>query len=192
MVESGQLVSITGSNGAGKTTLLRIAAGLVGLERGTVTVRGLDPEREAGAYRSCIGFLSAGDRSLYPRLTVRQNLEFAARLGMLERRRLRPAVEEGIERLELGELAKRRVDRLSTGQRQRVRLAMTLIHDPDLVLLDEPTNSLDDQGLQLLGGALASVIVRGGAVLSCAPSGIAEVLAVDRRYMMRNGALEPA
>lgn len=190
-VEAGQLVSIVGANGAGKTTLLRVAAGLVAPERGSVTGRGLDAERDAGAYRSRIGFLSAGDRGLYPRLSVGRNLELAARLGMLRRRRLRPAVDAAIERLGLGELATRRVDRLSTGQRQRVRLAMTLIHDPDLVLLDEPMNSLDDQGLCLLGGALAGVILRGGAVVSCAPSGVAEVLAVDRRYAMLEGVLEP-
>jgi ABC-type multidrug transport system ATPase subunit len=69
---------------------------------------------------------------------------------------------------------------------------MTLIHDPDLVLLDEPMNSLDDEGGRLLGGALAGVIMRGGAVVSCAPSGGAEALPVDRRYAMRDGGLEPA
>jgi ABC-type multidrug transport system ATPase subunit len=191
-VESGQLVSIVGANGVGKTTLLRIAAGIVEPERGSVTVGGIDLRRGAAACRGRIGFLSAGDRGLYPRLSVRRNLEFAARLGLLERRRLRPAVAAAIERLGLAELAMRRVDRLSTGQRQRVRLAMTLIHDPHLVLLDEPLNSLDEVGVRLLGGALAGVIVRGGAVVWCAPSGGAEALPVDRRYAMRGGVLEPA
>jgi ABC-2 type transport system ATP-binding protein len=191
-VEPGQLVSITGANGVGKTTLLRIAAGIVEPDHGSVTVGGIDLRRDAAAGRGRTGFLSAGDRGLYPRLSVRRNLEFAARLGLLERRQLRSAVGATIERLGLAELATRRVDRLSTGQRQRVRLAMTLIHDPDLVLLDEPLNSLDEPGIRLLGGALAGVIVRGGAVVWCAPSGGAEALPVDRRYAMRDGALEPA
>jgi heme ABC exporter ATP-binding subunit CcmA len=191
-VDSGTLVSITGANGAGKTTLLRLAAGLLAPERGSITVCGLDPERDGGAYRSRIGFLSAGDRGLYPRLTVARNLEFAARLGMLERRRLRPAVEEAIERFGLDELARRRVDRLSTGQRQRVRLAATLIHDPDLVLLDEPANSLDDAGIASLEEALADVTLRGGAVVSCVPSGAEGRLAADRAYAMVEGVLEPA
>jgi ABC-2 type transport system ATP-binding protein len=191
-VDSGMLVSITGANGAGKTTLLRLAAGLLAPDRGSVAVCGFDPERDGGAYRSRIGFLSAGDRGLYPRLTVARNLEFAARLGMLERRRLRPAVEEAIDRFGLGELAGRRADRLSTGQRQRVRLAATLIHDPDLILLDEPANSLDDAGIATLEDALADVTLRGGAVVSCVPSGAEETLAADRRYTVRDGVLEPA
>jgi ABC-2 type transport system ATP-binding protein len=190
-VDSGTLVSITGANGAGKTTLLRLAAGLLGPDSGSISVCGLDSEHDGGAYRSRIGFLSAGDRGLYPRLTVAGNLEFAARLGMLERRRLRPAVEEAIDRFALGELAGRRVDRLSTGQRQRVRLAATLIHDPGLVLLDEPANSLDDAGIASLEGALADVTLRGGAVVSCVPSGAGETLAADRRYAMSQGVLEP-
>jgi ABC-2 type transport system ATP-binding protein len=191
-VDSGTLVSITGANGAGKTTLLRLAAGLLAPDSGSVTVCGLDSERNGGAYRSRIGFLSAGDRGLYPRLTVARNLEFAARLGMLERRRLRPAVEEAIDRFGLGELAGRRADRLSTGQRQRVRLAATLIHDPDLILLDEPANSLDDAGIASLEDALADVTLRGGAVVSCVPSGAEETLGADRRYAVRDGVLEPA
>jgi ABC-2 type transport system ATP-binding protein len=191
-VDSGTLVSITGANGAGKTTLLRLAAGLLAPDRGSIAVCGLDSERDGDAYRSSIGFLSAGDRGLYPRLTVARNLEFAARLGMLERRRLRAAVDEAIERFELEELAGRRVDRLSTGQRQRVRLAATLIHDPDLVLLDEPANSLDDTGIASLGEALAGVTLRGGAVVSCVPSGAEETLSADRRYAVCEGVLEAA
>jgi ABC-type multidrug transport system ATPase subunit len=190
-VDSGTLVSITGANGAGKTTLLRLAAGLLGPDSGSISVCGLDSEQDGGAYRSRIGFLSAGDRGLYPRLTVAGNLEFAARLGMLERRRLRPAVEEAIDRFALGELAGRRVDRLSTGQRQRVRLAVSLIHDPGLVLLDEPANSLDDAGIASLERALADVTLRGGAVVSCVPTGAWETLAADRRYAMSQGVLEP-
>ena len=191
-VESGTLVSITGANGAGKTTLLRLAAGLLAPDSGRVTVCGLDSESDGGAYRSRIGFMSAGDRGLYPRLTVARNLEFAARLGMLERRRLRPAVDEAIDRFGLGELAGRRADRLSTGQRQRVRLAASLIHGPDLVLLDEPANSLDDAGIASLADALADITLRGGAVVSCVPSGAELTLPADRRYAVRDGVLEPA
>jgi ABC-type multidrug transport system ATPase subunit len=191
-VDSGTLVSITGPNGAGKTTLLRLAAGLLAPDSGSIAVCGLDSERDGGAYRSRIGLLSAGDRGLYPRLTVARNLEFAARLGMLARPRLGPAVEEAIDGFGLGELAARRVDRLSTGQRQRVRLAATLIHDPALVLLDEPANSLDDAGIATLEEALADVALRGGAVVSCVPSGAEKTLSADRCYAVCEGGLEAA
>lgn len=191
-VQRGRLVSITGDNGAGKTTLLRVAAGIVAPDQGFIRICGAEPGRDGTGSRRRIGFLSAGDRGLYPRLTIRQNLEFAARLGMLARRRLRPAVDVAVERVGLAAMASRRVDRLSMGERQRVRIAAALIHDPDLVLLDEPETSLDDIGLRVLAETVAGVIVRGGAVLSCGPSGIEEALPFDERYAMRDGLLEAA
>ena len=191
-VQPGRLVAITGPNGAGKTTLLRVATAIVAPDAGSVAICGIEPEREAAAYRRRIGFVSAGDRGLYPRLSVRQNLEFAARLGLLARRRLQPTVDAAVERLGLDAMATRRVDRLSMGERQRVRIAAALIHDPDLVLLVEPENSLDDVGLSVLADSLAGVILRGGSVVSCGPSGVDETLPFDERYRMRDGVLEAA
>jgi ABC-type multidrug transport system ATPase subunit len=191
-VQPGRLVSITGPNGVGKTTLLRVAAGIIAPDLGEVAVCGVEPEHDGSAYRRRIAFVSAGDRGLYPRLSVRQNLEFAARLGLVERRRLEPAVDDAVERVGLGSLATQRVDRLSMGERQRVRIAAALMHDPDVVLLDEPENSLDDVGLRVLADTLAGVILRGGSVVSCGPSGVEDALPFDERYTMRDGMLEAA
>lgn len=170
VLDAGTLTWVGGANGIGKTTLLRICAGLIMPESGIVDFDGLHPRRDRAAYQTRMGFLAAGDRGLYARLTVRQHLELWGRISLLGRRRLRVAVDRMIEGLDLTELGERRMDRLSMGQRQRVRLAMAFLHEPDLVLLDEPLNSLDDHGADLLRGLLAELTGRGGAVLWCSPS----------------------
>lgn len=187
----GEVALVEGANGVGKTTLLRVAAGLIAPDRGSVHAYGLHPERDRGGFRRRVGLLSAGDKGLYARLTVRQNLEFWAALALLPAPRRREAIDRAIARFSLDELTHRRVDRISSGQRQRVRLAMTLLHDPGLILLDEPATSLDDDGIARLCVALGDVAARGGAALWCAPSGAAMSLPVDHRYVLTGGALEP-
>jgi ABC-2 type transport system ATP-binding protein len=162
----GTLTGITGDNGAGKTTLLRIACGIIVPDRGAVLYGGIDIELQQSAYHRAIGLLSAGDRSLYARLTVQQNLSFWAGLAGLRRRHRERRIGEVLAEFDLGELAQRRVERLSMGQRQRVRLAMTFLHEPRLVFLDEPRTSLDEMGVSLLAGALNRLASQGGAALS--------------------------
>src|SRR4051812_22672889 len=165
IVRSGEVVGVTGRNGAGKTTLLRVAAGLLLPDEGTVRVDGMDPERERDACQERIGYLSAGNSGLYGRLRVEQHLEFWARLALIPRSRRRTAIAEVRETFALDELCGKRVDRLSMGQRQRVRIALAFLHRPDLLLLDEPRTSLDAEGARLVAAALQSVVARGGAAL---------------------------
>jgi ABC-2 type transport system ATP-binding protein len=190
-VEPGTSVLVTGPNGAGKTTLLRVAAGVITADAGTVSLGGLDSEANRRAYQRQIAFLSAGDRGLYARLKVRQNLEFWARIAFIPPDRREAAIEAALDRFLLRDLKDRRTDRLSMGQRQRVRLAMTFCHEPALVLLDEPGSSLDQEGLDQLTRAWGDVVERGGAILWCAPTGDHESLPADRAYMVTEGALEP-
>ena len=110
-------------------------------------------------------------------------------MAFVERSRRRGGVERALQRFGLESLQRRRVDRLSMGQRQRVRLAMTFLHEPPLVLLDEPGTSLDEQGLELLDAALAEVATRGGAVLCCSPPN-APVLRADAAYLLEGGRFE--
>ncbi|HVO55201.1 MAG TPA: ABC transporter ATP-binding protein [Solirubrobacterales bacterium] len=187
-VEPGTLVGIGGANGAGKTTLLRICAGLIRPDRGSVELDGLDPHRDRARYQRRVGFLSAGDRGLYARLTVRQHLELWGRISLLDRRRFPLAIASVVESLDLGELTDQRMDRLSTGQRQRVRLAMAFLHEPDLVLLDEPLNSLDDAAAALMLALLARLTERGGAAIWCSP-GLAEEAPFDRKLTLDAGRL---
>lgn len=188
----GEAVAISGANGAGKTTLLRIAAGLILPDAGTVTICGLDSERDRTAAQRRIGFLSAGNTGLYGRLKVEHHLEFAARLAFMPRREREAAIARVIEQFELGPFCGRRVDRTSMGQRQRLRLAMAFVHDPELVLLDEPATSLDEAGVTLVQAALDSLRSRGGSALLCVPTGWTQSVAIDRHYLLADGALAEA
>jgi ABC-2 type transport system ATP-binding protein len=188
----GTVAWLGGPNGAGKTTLLRIAAGLLLPHAGSISLCGLDPERDRRAYQRRLGFVSAGDRGLYARLTVAQNLGFWAGLALVPRERRSELIDRALARFELGELAGRRVDRLSMGQRQRVRLSMAFLHEPTLVLLDEPHTSLDDAALALLDAALAEIAAAGGAALWCSPAGRQLPLRADLRLRLDDGRVSPA
>jgi ABC-2 type transport system ATP-binding protein len=170
-LEPGSVTWIAGRNGAGKTTLLRILAGLIGAEQGMVRAFGLHPERDRRAYQQRVGFLSAGNTGIYARLTVRQQLDTWARIAFVPREVRAEGVEAAVTAFELDELGDRRSDRLSLGQRQRLRLAMTFVAQPDLVLLDEPATSLDGEGGEVLARAIATVAARGGACLWVTPTG---------------------
>ena len=191
-VEAGTVVAISGANGAGKTTLLRIAAGLILPEAGRVSAFGLDPERRRADFQRRLGFLSAGNTGLYARLKAEHHLELWARLALIPRRQQERTIARAVEAFGLTDLRGRRVDRLSMGQRQRLRLALAFLHGPSLVLLDEPATSLDEEGIATLQAAIDDLKGGGGAAVVCLPSGWGEVLAVDRRLSLENGRLEPA
>ncbi|MGN6190325.1 MAG: ATP-binding cassette domain-containing protein [Conexibacter sp.] len=191
-LEPGEVAWIAGSNGVGKTTLLRIAAGLLAPDRGSVHVHGLSPRFERARYQRAIGLVSAGDRGLHARLTVRQDLGYWAALALLGGAAERAAVERVVAAFDLQELSGRRVDRLSMGQRQRVRVAMAFMHEPRLLLLDEPTTSLDASGRACLEAAVRERLAAGGAVLWCSPTGERPPLALDAAYALDGGRLVAA
>jgi ABC-type multidrug transport system ATPase subunit len=191
-VAPSTVTGIGGRNGAGKTTLLRIATAILSPDAGTVTVDGLRSDDSWREYHRRIGFLSAGDRGLYARFTVRGHLEYAARIAFVPRARRRDAIDEALVRFGLTELTRRRADRLSQGQRQRLRLALTVVHDPKVLLLDEPRNSLDDEGLAMLSRAIDDVMARQGAVIWCSPAGEAQPVGFDQTYIIEEGILRRA
>jgi ABC-2 type transport system ATP-binding protein len=188
-LEPGTATWIGGRNGAGKTTLLRIAAGLIDPEAGRAEVWGVGASENRRRYQSLVSFLPAGDRGLYARLTVRQQLEFWARIAMIPRERFRAQVDQTIATFELDDLARRRVDRISMGQRQRLRLAMTFLPRPEVVLLDEPLTSLDGEGAKLLEDAIEEVLHRDGVVLWCSPSGERVDVSFDAHWLLDAGRL---
>jgi ABC-2 type transport system ATP-binding protein len=191
-LESGTTTWVGGRNGIGKTTMLRIAAGLIEPDSGRAEVWGVSPKENRARYQQLVSFLPAGDRGLYARLTVRRQLEFWARIAMVPRERFRDAVEEAIVTFELVELADRRVDRMSMGQRQRLRIAMTFLPQPEVVLLDEPLTSLDAEAGELLQQAITELLERDGAVLWCSPSGEHLDLTFDAHWMLERGRLVAA
>jgi len=185
----GTATVLTGRNGAGKTTLLRIAAGLFLPDAGHVELDGAPLDRDPGAWRARLGFLAAATSGLYARLTVREHLDYWSKLALMPRAQRVPAIERAIDRLQLHEFADRRVDRISMGQRQRARLALTVLHDPDVLLLDEPRTSLDREGTEVLVGLVDEVRTGGGAVLWCAPDGEPQDWDLDRHLELHEGRI---
>ena len=142
-VREGEIFGLIGRNGAGKTTLTKIIATLVQPTSGAVLVCGFDSVHDEEAVRAQIGLANAEERSFYWRLTIEQNLIFFARLYGLTDRASRERIRELLARLELEPLARRRFGDLSTGNKQRVAVARAMLSSPPILLLDEPTRSLD-------------------------------------------------
>jgi sodium transport system ATP-binding protein len=138
----GEIFGLLGPNGAGKTTTLRMLATLLKPTSGTASLEGFDIVREPEQVRARIGFLT-GDMGLYARLAPREILRFFGEFYGLNGVRLRSRVDEMIDRFGLGGFADIRTDKLSTGMKQRTAIARTALHDPPILILDEPTAGLD-------------------------------------------------
>lgn len=159
---SGATMTLLGPNGAGKTTLLRVLSTLAKPSAGAVLVAGDDVERDAAAVRRIVGYV-AHQPHLYADLTARENLLFFARMYGLRGGTTRAA--ELLERVGLARRADDLVRTLSRGQVQRVALARGILHDPLLLLLDEPDTGLDDEAASLLDGLLAERRAAGRATI---------------------------
>ena len=151
-VERGQRVAVLGRNGAGKTTLLRCVAGSLLPSSGSVLVGGSPPSRPET--RAQIGAVLPGERSFALRLSGRENLRFFARLRLRGPRRAERAVAELTDELQLAGILERRVSACSTGMLQQLAFARALLGAPSVLLLDEPTRSLDDAAVGRLWAAL--------------------------------------
>jgi ABC-2 type transport system ATP-binding protein len=142
-IETGEIFGLIGRNGAGKTTLTKIIATLVQPTGGKVSVKNFDSVADEVKVRALIGLATAEERSFYWRLSSEQNMMFFARLYGMQDAEARRKIDELFEKLNLKELAKRRFSALSTGNKQRLALARALLATPPILLLDEPTRSLD-------------------------------------------------
>ena len=138
----GEIYGMLGPNGAGKTTTLRVLATLLAPSSGTARVDGVDVAADPLEVRRRIGFLS-GTTGLYPRLTPRETLAYFGRLHGVESRELSRRIEAMLERFDMREYADARCESLSTGQKQKVSIARAVLHDPPVLILDEPTTGLD-------------------------------------------------
>ena len=163
-VQAGEVFGLLGPNGAGKTTTLRMIATVLVPTTGTILLDGCDVVAEAQKVRSRLGFLS-GTTSLYQRLNVEETLAYFGRLAGMTESAIHSRSEELIASLGLGEYRKSHIRTLSTGFRQRVNIARTLIHDPPVVIFDEPTTGLDTLTSRTLVDYIRTLAGRGRTVL---------------------------
>src|SRR5580765_5896075 len=140
--EPGRIYGLLGANGAGKTTTLRILATILEPSDGTAVICGHDVVEEPEKVRAKVGFLSTAT-ALYPRLTSQEFVEYFGRLNGLSEAELKKRVDEIFTRLDMNSFRDRRCDKLSTGMKQKTSIARTLVHDPQVMIFDEPTLGLD-------------------------------------------------
>ncbi len=141
-VNPGQIYGLLGANGAGKTTTLRLLATLLTPTSGSATIAGFDVVREPAKVRSHVGFLAAST-ALYARLTAREMITYFGRLNGLADPEIKVRLKRLADELDMHEFLDRRCDKFSTGMKQKTSIARTLIHDPAVMIFDEPTLGLD-------------------------------------------------
>ncbi|NQF15773.1 ATP-binding cassette domain-containing protein [Brevibacillus sp. HB1.3] len=142
-VEAGEVYGLLGENGAGKTTTMRMMATVLSPTEGDIEISGFSVRQQPLEVRRRIGILFGGDVGLYSRLTARENIAYFGRLYGLEQTRLEERIGSLSRMLEMDAFLDRRVGAFSRGMKQKVAIARTLVHDPDVILLDEPTTGLD-------------------------------------------------
>ncbi len=164
-VEQGELFGLLGPNGAGKTTTIKMLITLLLPTSGEARVLGMDVVREMRALRKRIGYVFGGDRGLYERLSAYDNLRYFAELYGVTGRHQRARIEEVLELVGLSGREKERVEGYSRGMRQRLHIARGIIHDPEVVFLDEPTIGVDPVGARELRATISGLIGAGKTVL---------------------------
>jgi ABC-2 type transport system ATP-binding protein len=160
-VASGEVVGFLGPNGSGKTTAMRALFGLVALDAGTVRWNG---KLVDGAMRRRFGYMPE-ERGLYPGMVIGDQLQYLARLHGMTLADARPATMRWLERLGVADRVDSKVESLSLGNQQRVQLAAALVHEPDLLILDEPLSGLDPVGIDAVSAVLSEQAAAGRGVL---------------------------
>jgi sodium transport system ATP-binding protein len=162
--QPGQIYGLLGANGAGKTTTLRMLATILEPTDGTALINGFDVVEHPEKVRANVGFLSTAT-ALYPRLTAQEMVEYFGRLNGLDEPTLKKRIDDIFQRLNMNDFRDRRCDKLSTGQKQKTSIARTLVHDPPVMIFDEPTTGLDVMTARTIIGFIADCRDRGKTVI---------------------------
>jgi ABC-2 type transport system ATP-binding protein len=165
-VSAGQVLALLGPNGAGKTTTVRMLTSILKPTAGTATVAGYDVVRDPDGVRANVGVLTE-NHGLYLRSSGEEYLGFFAELYGIPRERRRNRIGELLERFGMAEAARRRIGEYSKGMRQKLALIRAMLHDPPVLLLDEPTSAMDPQSAKLVRDAIADLRTDRRAIILC-------------------------
>lgn len=142
VARQGEIYGLLGPNGAGKTTTLRCIATIIKPTEGEIYVNGYETQKQPEEVRKCIGFLTS-DIKLDPQFTVDYMFDFFGELRGISAQKIKERKQELFEYFEIGDFAHKKIKELSTGMKQKAAIAVSLVHDPEIVIFDEPTNGLD-------------------------------------------------
>ena len=187
-VNPGEIVGLLGPNGAGKTTTLRMLAGILTPTSGQVEIGGMDLVSHPLEVKRRIGFLS-GDTQLYRRLTARELLVYFGSLYEVPKDQLTQRVQELIQQLDMSSFADRPCGSLSSGQKQRANIARAFLHHPDLLILDEPTATLDVWSGQFIVEAIRREKAQNRAILFSTHIMSEVEYLCDRIYLVHGGRI---
>jgi ABC-2 type transport system ATP-binding protein len=188
-IPTGEVISLLGPNGSGKSTTLRLISTVLLPDRGAVSVNGVTTQLDAQAVRRQVGFALASERSFFPRLTVRENLMFFATLEDIPWRDRGVRADAVLAQVRLEEHSGKQVMKLSSGMHQRLGIARALIKNPRVLLLDEPSRSLDPAAANQLSELLGNLAGRGITIVLVTHN-FAEAVAVsDRLAILHHGEL---
>src|SRR5690348_4046106 len=186
-LQRSEVLGLLGVNGAGKSTTLAIIAGVLAPDAGTVRIEGRDVTDDVRALRDRIGWVPE-NVPLWPELTVVETLDASARLRSMARVARHSAIEREVARFGLADLARRLCGQLSLGQKRRVGLAQALLHEPDLLVLDEPGNGLDPVQASQLREWIAGLSPERGIILSSHDLGEVEAMC-NRVVVLHEGSV---
>ena len=184
VVGPGEIVAVVGPNGAGKTTTFRILVGLTTPTGGKASVMGYDAEKDSVAVRSLVGWMPGDDRSLLMRLTCEENLRFHGRMQGMKGKGFHGQIQDTLELVGLGHAAKKSIFALSAGMRARMQLARALLHDPRVLILDEPTGAVDPVAAHGLIQLITSIVVERRLAALVSSHRLEEIEALQSRVIL--------
>lgn len=162
--KDGEITGLLGPNGAGKTTTLRMLYTLLPPDSGEIRIDGLDPKNDAIAIKRTLGVVPDG-RGLYTRMTARENICYFGELHGMARKDIRTRIDELVETLDMADFIERRTEGFSQGQRVKVAIARAMIHKPQTVLMDEPSNGLDVMSTRALRRYILDLKQQGHSII---------------------------
>ena len=187
-VQDGEITGLLGPNGAGKTTTLRMLYSLLPPDEGEIRIDGLDPTRDAMAIKHTLGVVP-DSRGLYTRMSAWENISYYGKLHGMSAKDISSRIEELVETLDMADFIERRTEGFSQGQRVKVAIARAMVHRPQTVLLDEPSNGLDVMSTRALRRYILSLKEAGHSVILSTHI-MQEVAALcDRIIIIANGQI---